>query len=133
MTGTPLGGSGLLNMCVEYDEMEMAAWMIEHGADVNLRARMDADGFGGHTALFNGVVCLAADGSVTASWRRMLLARGADPASAPSLRKAMRGSDDESVHEYRDVTPLEWGEQFHDRSLVNEVALDILRRWEAGR
>ena len=126
--GTPLGGSGLLNMCIEYDEMELAAWMIERGADVNLVARVDADGFGGHTPLFNCVVCQFGGRARHAEFMKLLLAHGADPSLRASLRKALRGSDDDSLHEYHDVTALEWGEQFHDRSLVNELALSVLRQ-----
>ena len=128
LVGTPLGGSGLLNMCIEYDEMELAAWMIEHGADVNLRAQVDADGFGGHTPLFNCVVCLGGGRARHAEFAKLLLARGADPSVRASLRKALQGSDDDSLHEYHDLTAREWGERFHDRSVVNELALDVLRR-----
>ena len=128
LTGTPLGGSGLLNMCIEYDEMEMAAWMIERGADVNLRARVDAEGFGGHTPLFNSVVCLGGGRNRHAEFARLLLARGADPAVRASLRKTLQGTEDDSLHEYRDVTAIEWGERFHVRSIVNELALDLIRR-----
>jgi ankyrin repeat protein len=128
LTGTPLGGSGLLNMCIEYDEMEMAARMIERGADVNLKARVDADGFGGHTPLFNTVVCLGGGRNRHSEFAKLLLARGADPTVRASLRKALQGSDDDSLHEYHDVTAIEWGERFHVRSIVNELALDVIRR-----
>ena len=133
LTGTPLGGSGLLNMCIEYDEMEMAAWMIERGADVNLRARVDAEGFGGHTPLFNTVVCLGGGRNRHAEFVRLLLSRGADPTVRASLRKALQGSEDDSLHEYHNVTAVEWGERFHVRSVVNELALDLVRRSVARR
>jgi hypothetical protein len=127
--GTPLGGSGLLNMCIEYDEMELAAWMIERGADVNLVARVDAEGFGGHTPLFNCVVCQFGGGHGRhAGFMKLLLAHGADTSVRASLRKGLRGTDDDSLHGYHDVTALEWGEQFHDRSIVNEAALSVLRQ-----
>jgi hypothetical protein len=54
--GTPLGGATLLHMCVDYDEMEIARWLLVRGMDVDARATVDADGFGGHTALFATVV-----------------------------------------------------------------------------
>jgi hypothetical protein len=131
MVGTPLGGSGLLNMAIEYDELELARWMVAHGADVNLRARVDADGFGGHTPLFNTMVTLYGGRPRHGEFVKLLLAQGADPSVRASLRKAMRDSDDESEHQYHQVTALEWGERFHDRSMVNEVALDVLRKHAA--
>ncbi len=54
--GTPLAGSTLLHMCVDYDEIGIARWMIERGANVNAKAAIDADGFGGHTPMFGCVV-----------------------------------------------------------------------------
>jgi hypothetical protein len=54
--GTPLDGATLLHLCVDNDEIEIARWMIERGANVDAPAAIDADGFGGHTALFGCVV-----------------------------------------------------------------------------
>jgi ankyrin repeat protein len=124
--GTPLGGAGLLHVCAEYDEIEIARWAIERGADVNLRARVDADGFGGHTPLFNAVVSLYGGRRRRSEFAALLLDHGADPTIRASLRKGLRFADDESVHEYRDVTAAEWGERFHERSAVNEPALALV-------
>jgi ankyrin repeat protein len=124
--GTPLGGAGLLHMCVEYDEMKIARWMIDRGADVNLRASVDPEGFGGHTALFNTVVSLGGGQRRRADFARLIVERGAETEVRASLRKGMPFSDDPSVHEYRDVTAVEWGERFHDRGFVNEAALQWL-------
>jgi hypothetical protein len=113
--GTPLEGATLLHMCVDFDEIDIAGWLIEHGADVNAKAEIDADGFGGHTPLFACVVSqaylcrLQGDGT----FARLLLDHGADPNARASLRKRLRFVPDESMHEYRDVTPLSWGERFH--------------------
>jgi hypothetical protein len=49
--GTPLGGTTLLHMCIDYDEMEIAQWLIARGIEVDIKAAIDVDGFGGHTAL----------------------------------------------------------------------------------
>jgi len=57
--GTPIAGTTLLHICADFDELDIARWLIDHGADVNARAEVDADGFGGHTALFNCVVSQA--------------------------------------------------------------------------
>ena len=131
--GTPLDGAGLLHMCVEYDEIELARWMIDRGADVDLRARLDADGFGGHTPLFNCVVALGGGRRRRADFAELLLDHGADPNVRASLRKGLRFSDDQSVHEYRDATPVEWGERFHDRSVVDEPALQLIARRSRAR
>ena len=40
--GTPLGGTPLLHISVEFDEIEIARWLIERGADVNARAEVQA-------------------------------------------------------------------------------------------
>ena len=113
--GTPLDGTTLLHMCVDFDEIEIARWLIEHGADVNAKATVDADGFGGHTPLFGCVVSQAylCRRQQDAEFARLLLDHGADPNSRASLRKQLRFVPDESVHEYRDVTPLAWGQRFH--------------------
>lgn len=126
--GTPLAGTTLLHISVDYDEMEIARWLIGRGADVDARAEVDDDGFGGHTPLFGCVV--------SQPWRvglrrdegfaRLLLDRGADPNLRASLRKRLRFVEDETMHEYRDVTPLSWGECFHDPSWVNREAMRLI-------
>lgn len=113
--GTPLDGTTLLHIAVEFDEIEIGRWLIAHGADVNARARIDAEGFGGHSALFG---CVVNDSYLCgrqrdAGFARMLLDHGADPNARASIRKALHFVPDETMHEYRDVTPLAWGEQFH--------------------
>jgi len=113
--GTPLAGTTLLHMCVDFDEIGMARWLIEHGADVNAGAEVDADGFGGHTALFGCVVSQSymCRRQQDAEFARLLLDHGADPNARASLRKRLRFVPDESMHEFRDVTPISWGERFH--------------------
>jgi ankyrin repeat protein len=113
--GTPLAGTTLLHICVDFDEIEIARWLIERGADVNTRAAIDRDGFGGHTALFGCVVSQSymCGRQRDAEFARLLLDHGADPNARASLRKRLRFVPDESVHEYHDVTPLAWGERFH--------------------
>jgi len=113
--GTPLAGTTLLHMCVDFDEIEIARWLIAHGADVNARAEIDADGFGGHTPLFGCVVSQAYMCRLQqdAAFARLLLDHGADPNARASLRKRLRFVPDESMHEYRNVTPLSWGQRFH--------------------
>lgn len=126
--GTPLAGTTLLHICVDFDEIEIARWLIERGADVNAKAELDRDGFGGHTALFGSVVSQAyrcgrqRDGA----FAQLLLDHGADPNARASLRKRLRFVTDDSMHEYRDVTPLAWGERFHDQAWVNRAAMRLI-------
>jgi len=85
--GTPLAGTTLLHICVDFDEIEIARWLIDHGADPNARA---------------------------------------------SLRKRLRFVPDESTHEYRDVTPLSWGERFHGPGVyghtwISQSAMQLIK------
>jgi hypothetical protein len=123
---TPLAGATLLHMCVDYDELEIAGWLLQRGADVDARAALDAQGFGGHTALFACVVTQPIRLRHTDECARLLLDRGADPNTRASLRKRLRGAEDETMHEYRDVTPLSWGERFHDQSFVSRPAMRLI-------
>ncbi len=126
--GTPLSGATLLHLCVDYDEIEIAGWLIEQGMDVNVRAAVDADGFGGHTPLFACVVSYAYNLGVRKddAFARLLLDRGADPNARASLRKRLRFVGDEALHEYRAVTPLSWGQRFHRQEFVSQPALRLI-------
>ena len=128
--GTPLGGTTLLHMCADYDELGVARWLLDQGMDVNARADVDSDGFGGHTALFNTVVSQPAfwmhhhGGPFEAPFTELFLERGADPNVRASLRKQIHpGYGADVMREYRDVTPLSWGERFVFRKLVSEPAM----------
>jgi Ankyrin repeat len=126
--GTPLAGGTLLHLCVDNDEIAVARWLLERGADVNAKAGLDADGFGGHTALFGCVVSqpyrvgLRTDDA----FARVLLDHGADPNARASLRKRLRFVAHESMHEYLDVTPLAWGERFHDQDWVSRPVMRLI-------
>ena len=125
---TPLDGATLLHMAVDFAEIDVARWLLAHGADVNARAATDRDGFGGHTALFGCVVTQPSRLRESDEFARLLLDRGADPNVRASLRKELRGVADESLHEYRDVTPLAWGRRFHDQSFVSTPAMKLIER-----
>jgi hypothetical protein len=126
--GTPLDGTTLLHMCVDYDETAVAKWLLAHGADVNAKADLDTDGFGGHTALFGCVMSQTYRCGVRHDdgFARLLLDHGADPNVRASLRKRLRFIDDETMHEYRDVTPLSWGERFHEKEWINREAMRLI-------
>jgi hypothetical protein len=126
--GTPLAGTTLLHLSIDYDEIEIMRWLIEHGADLNAKAAVDADGFGGHTPLFGCVVSQSyrCGRQEDGAFARLLLDHGADPNARASLRKRLRFVKDERMHEYRDVTPLAWGECFRDQDWVNRSAMRLI-------
>jgi hypothetical protein len=131
--GTPLAGATLLHMCVDYDELEIARWLLARGMDADARAAVDADGFGGHTALFATVVSQPAfwmhhhATAPVAPFTELLLDHGANPNARASLRKQLHpGYGEDTLHEYRDVTPLAWGERFHHRKFVSEPAMRLI-------
>ena len=136
--GTPLGGTTLLHMCVDYDEYEIAEWVLANGADVNTRSAIDANGFGGYTALFNTVMSQPnfwmnySGGRGSIRFTELLLNHGADISIRGSIRKKLHPGyapryDTENWHEYRDVTALEYGEQFHARVFVSEPSRQLIR------
>lgn len=125
---TPLAGTTLLHLCVDFDEMAMARWLLDRGMDVNARAEVDADGFGGHTALFGCVVAQSHRLRQGDDFARLLLDRGADPNVRVSLRKRLRFIGDELLHEYHGVTPLSWAERFHERGFVSAKAMRLIAR-----
>jgi hypothetical protein len=127
--GTPLQGTTLLHICVEFDEIEIARWLLAHGVDANARAEVDADGFGGHPPLFGCVVnnSYLCGRQRDAALARLLLEHGADPNARASIRKQLHFVPDESMHEYRDVTPLGWGELFHGQRYHNWVSKPAMR------
>lgn len=131
--GTPLAGATLLHMCADYDELEIARWLLDRGMNVDARAAVDADGFGGHTALFATVVAQPnfwinyQNKPDLAPFTRLLLDRGANPKARASLRKQLHpGYGPDTLHEYRDVTPLTWGEQFHNQIFVSREAMRLI-------
>jgi hypothetical protein len=131
--GTPLAGATLLHMCVDYDEIEIARWLLERGMDVDAKAAIDRDGFGGHTALFATVVSQPNfwmnhnDQPQVAPFTQLLLDHGADPNARASLRKQLHpGYGEDTMHEYRDITPLSWGEQFHNQIFVSRPAMKLI-------
>jgi hypothetical protein len=131
--GTPLAGTTLLHMCADYDEIEIARWLIARGMDVNTPAAVDADGFGGHTALFATVVSQPnfwmnyQKREQAAPFTQLLLDNGAEPNIRASLRKQLHpGYGPDTLHEYRDVTPLSWGERFHRKIFVSVPAMKLI-------
>jgi hypothetical protein len=124
--GTPVSGGTLLHLCVDYNEIEIARWLIARGAGVNVKAGFHVEGFGGHTTLFNCVVSQPEEVRTSDTFARLLLDHGADPNVRASIRKRLIGVDDETAHDYHDVTPLSWGERFHDQRFVSRSAMQVI-------
>lgn len=135
---TTLDGATLLHVCVEFDELEIARWLLGRGMAADTRAAIDADGFGGHTALFAAVVSYANFWmNYTGGWAhhrkpqeavfaRLLLDHGADPNARASLRERVGTAGGTTVREHRNLTPLAWGEVFHDRMVVSAPAMRLI-------
>jgi Ankyrin repeats (3 copies) len=123
---TPVAGGTLLHLAIEYDDIEIARWLIELGADANAKAALDADGFGGHTPLFHAVVTLAAPDDSKA---RLLLERGANPNARATIRKQLRDMGDpekERMREFHNVTPIGYASQFQEPRWVNGPAITAI-------
>jgi hypothetical protein len=135
--GTPVDGGTLLHLAVYWDEIDMAEWLIDRGADPNRRAAVDADGFGGHTALFNAVVSQEAfwinysrgrdPQAGDAKFTELLLARGADLNIRASIRMRLgSGHGDTRFREFREVTPLSWGRRFAQENVPGGKHREVL-------
>jgi hypothetical protein len=89
--GTPIHGATLLHLAVDFDEKEIFLWLLSKGVDVNAKALIDDEGFGGHTPLFGTVVSQPTvngrqgDGEM-AQW---LLNAGADANARASIKKGI--------------------------------------------
>jgi hypothetical protein len=132
--GTPVHGTTLLHIAAYFDELEIAEWLLDRGMDPDARAAIDADGFGGYTALFSTVVSqhnfwvnYGKGQPDQARFTRLLLDRGADPNIRASLRARLEeGHGGGPLREYRDVTPLGWGEEYHARIFVSRESLRLI-------
>ena len=52
---TPLDEATLLHICAEFNHVSSAEVLIKHGADINAKAGIDENGFGGQTPIFHTV------------------------------------------------------------------------------
>ena len=139
--GTPVHGTTLLHLAAYFDELEIAEWLLARGMDPDAPAAIDADGFGGYTALYSTVVSqhnfwvnYGKGQPDDARFTRLLLDRGANPNARASLRARLeQGHGGGALHEYRDVTPLGWGEQYHARIFVSRESLELIEARGGGR
>jgi hypothetical protein len=139
--GTPVHVTTLLHIAAYFDEVEIGEWLLDRGMDPDARASIDAGGFGGYTALFSTVVSQhnfwvnhGKGQPDEARFTRLLLDRGADPNVRASLRARLgEGHGGGPLREYRDVTPLGWGEQYHARIFVSRESLRLIEARGGGR
>jgi hypothetical protein len=132
--GTPVHGTTLLHIAAYFDEVEIGEWLLERGMDPDARAATEADGFGGFTALFSTVVSqrnfwvnYGKGQPDEARFTRLLLDRGADPNVRASIRHRLEeGHGGGPLREYRDVTPLSWGERFFDKIFVSRESMRLV-------
>ena len=69
-----------------------------------------------------------------ARFTRLLLDRGADPNVRASIRAQLEeGHGGGPIHEYRAVTPLGWGEQYHARIFVSRESMRLVEERGGGR
>ncbi len=131
--GTPVHGTTLLHIAAYFDEVEIAAWLLDRGMDPDAPAAF-ADGIGGYSALFSTVVSQpnfwvnhGRGRPDEARFTRLLLDRGADPNVRASLRARLEeGHGGGPLREYRDVTPLGWAERFPARVFVSRESVRLI-------
>jgi hypothetical protein len=126
MHWTPIDGTTLLHLAIDFDDEDIFKLLLAQGADVNARANVfvsGLEGFGGHTPIYNAVV---SHGKHQGSMAGRLLESGASTTVRASLRKFLDWCETPGWHEARDVTPAEWGRTFPDKGWVNAEALRLL-------
>jgi hypothetical protein len=142
---TPVSGGTLLHLALEFDDIDVARWLIERGADVNARAAIDAEGSGGgggskveggdganggggggggHTPLFHTVVNLAAGmGLYDDSKARLLLDQGADPNARANFLQDAKFHGNAPTEALQGVTPVGYARRHPDSRCVNAPAV----------
>ena len=108
--GAPLTRTTLLHHCAEFGFEEEARLLIECGADTNVQATPDTDGYNTHTPIYNA---LTSNHNQSLGVLRLLLENGADVKTRANLDiftwdHKTRGER----FRLRDVTPTEYIEHF---------------------
>jgi hypothetical protein len=126
--GTPIDGTTLLHLSIDFDEQEIFDWLLKNGADVNAPATVDNEGFGGHTPLFNAIVsCAYVNGRQRDAYMiRRLLDHGANKQVRVNLKKYLDWVEEPGWHIARNVTPLEWAVNFPERGWVNKAGVTMI-------
>jgi hypothetical protein len=132
--GTPVHRTTLLHLAAYFDELEIAGWLLDRGMDPDAPAAIEPDGIGGYTALYSTVVSqhnfwvnYGKGRPDDARFTRLLLDRGASVTIRASLRAGLeQGHGGGPLREYRDVTPYEWGQQYHGRIFVSRESMRLI-------
>ena len=129
MHGTPIDGTTLLHLAIDFDEREIFDWLLQQGADVNAAAVVDKEGFGGHTPLFNVIV---SDAYVNGRQRdgymaRRLLDLRADIHVRVNLRKYLDWREVPGWYVAKNVTPLDWAADFPERGWVSRETVNMIK------
>lgn len=72
---TPLHEASLLHICAEFNHLACAEVLVNHGANINVRAGVDEYGFGGQTPIFHTV---NQNGNNSSNMLNYLLSKSAD-------------------------------------------------------
>lgn len=128
--GTPVDGTTLMHLAIDFDEREIFDWLLSQGADVNAAAITDDEGFGGHTPLFNAIVSVAyVNGRQRDAYMAdRLFALGANPNVRVTLRKYLDWREVPSWHVAKNVTPLEWAAGFPERGWVSREIVSMIEK-----
>lgn len=102
---TPLVDVTLLHVAAEYGHVATAEVLLAHGADVNARAGVDADGLNGHTPIFHTV---NSNRNRSAPVMELLLAHGAR--TDVHLAGITWGAEFEWATTCFDVTPISYAQ-----------------------
>ena len=123
----PLAGGTLLHLCVDYDEMEIARWLLAHGADMECE--------GGHqrrrTASVDTLRCLGRWSRSRSVCDGMTCSRACCWITAPTPTSGLRCAKNCEASTSRctitrDVTPLGWGRGFHNQTFVSKPAVRLI-------
>lgn len=118
---TPVDGGTLLHLALEFDDIDVARWLLERGADVNARAAVGGQGLVGHTPLFHTVVSLAFASDDNRA--RLLLDHGADPNVRATFGPEATFHGETPAAPLVDVTPIGYARRHPDSRFVNPAAI----------
>jgi ankyrin repeat protein len=116
-----LRGATLLHVAAEYGNVDAATLLLDHGADIDVRAAVDENGIGGQTPIFHAVTQYGDWGLPVA---RLLLDHGADLSVRVKLPGHYQRPD-----EVVECTPLAYATLFPGN---DNKAVTLLREWGAA-